>query len=373
MLRLGITFNVYGDGQRHRADHPLRYRAADTAVGRMGSSSNEGSSSGSPRSTCSSTTSITTRRSSSDGDRSRARHPDCLASFRRQCIGLNPPKGIWCHITGTDLVRDDDGRFYVLEDNLRCPSGVSYVLQNRQLMKQTLPGTSSSASACRPGRRLLQPAARRPAVPDGRQDSVAQRGPAHARVVQLGLLRAFVPGAADGHRPGRRPRPRRLRRLLTHADDARASSGSTSSTDVSTTTSSIPRRFVPTRCWALPGLMDAYRAGPRGPGQCAGNGRRRRQGRLRVRAADDQVLPRPGRDHSQRADLSSAGTTRSARTCSSQSRQARREAGQRIGRLRHAHRPAVQPRRAAKSSPAASRPSRGITSPSPRSASRGAR
>ncbi len=61
------------------------------------------------------------------------------ASFRRECVGLNPPKGIWCHITGTDLVRDRDGRFYVLEDNLRCPSGVSYVLQNRQLMKQTFP------------------------------------------------------------------------------------------------------------------------------------------------------------------------------------------------------------------------------------------
>jgi uncharacterized circularly permuted ATP-grasp superfamily protein len=61
------------------------------------------------------------------------------SSFRKQCIGLNPPKRIWCHITGTDLVRDRDGRFYVLEDNLRCPSGVSYVLQNRQLMKQTFP------------------------------------------------------------------------------------------------------------------------------------------------------------------------------------------------------------------------------------------
>ena len=61
------------------------------------------------------------------------------SSFRPQCVGLNPPKGIWCHITGTDLVRDGDGRMYVLEDNLRCPSGVSYVLQNRQLMKQTFP------------------------------------------------------------------------------------------------------------------------------------------------------------------------------------------------------------------------------------------
>jgi uncharacterized circularly permuted ATP-grasp superfamily protein len=60
-------------------------------------------------------------------------------SFRPQCVGLNPPAGIWCHITGTDLVRDGDGTVYVLEDNLRCPSGVSYVLQNRQLMKQTFP------------------------------------------------------------------------------------------------------------------------------------------------------------------------------------------------------------------------------------------
>jgi uncharacterized circularly permuted ATP-grasp superfamily protein len=59
--------------------------------------------------------------------------------FRKQCVGLNPPRGIWCHITGTDLVRDTDGQYYVLEDNLRCPSGVSYVLQNRQLMKQTFP------------------------------------------------------------------------------------------------------------------------------------------------------------------------------------------------------------------------------------------
>ncbi len=59
--------------------------------------------------------------------------------FRKQCIGLTPPRGIWCHITGTDLVRDAAGQYYVLEDNLRCPSGVSYVLQNRQLMKQTFP------------------------------------------------------------------------------------------------------------------------------------------------------------------------------------------------------------------------------------------
>ena len=60
-------------------------------------------------------------------------------SFRKECIGLKPPRGIWCHITGTDLVRDGDGTLYVLEDNLRCPSGVSYVLENRRILKQTFP------------------------------------------------------------------------------------------------------------------------------------------------------------------------------------------------------------------------------------------
>ena len=59
--------------------------------------------------------------------------------LRPQCIGINPPRGVWCHITGTDLVRHRDGQVYVLEDNLRCPSGVSYVLENRRLMKSLFP------------------------------------------------------------------------------------------------------------------------------------------------------------------------------------------------------------------------------------------
>ncbi|MBI1374753.1 MAG: circularly permuted type 2 ATP-grasp protein [Phycisphaera sp.] len=64
---------------------------------------------------------------------------ESATSFRKQCIGLDPPQGIWCHITGTDLVRGGDGTVYVLEDNLRCPSGVSYVLENRQVLKRTFP------------------------------------------------------------------------------------------------------------------------------------------------------------------------------------------------------------------------------------------
>lgn len=67
-------------------------------------------------------------------------------SYRPQCKGLAPPKGIWCHITGTDLIRDKDGTFYVLEDNLRCPSGVSYVLENRQILKRTFPRVFQSSN-----------------------------------------------------------------------------------------------------------------------------------------------------------------------------------------------------------------------------------
>lgn len=61
---------------------------------------------------------------------------DC---YLKPCEGLTPPKSIWTHIAGTDFVRDEGGDFFVLEDNLRCPSGISYVLENRAVLKRTLP------------------------------------------------------------------------------------------------------------------------------------------------------------------------------------------------------------------------------------------
>jgi uncharacterized circularly permuted ATP-grasp superfamily protein len=61
------------------------------------------------------------------------------SGFLKPCLGIKPPGKIWCHITGTDLVRDKDGKWYVLEDNLRSPSGISYVLENRRVMKSTFP------------------------------------------------------------------------------------------------------------------------------------------------------------------------------------------------------------------------------------------
>jgi uncharacterized circularly permuted ATP-grasp superfamily protein len=57
-------------------------------------------------------------------------------NFRPQCVGAKPAQGTWAHICGSDLVRDADGTMYVLEDNLRVPSGVSYMLENRQLTKR---------------------------------------------------------------------------------------------------------------------------------------------------------------------------------------------------------------------------------------------
>ena len=60
-------------------------------------------------------------------------------NFRQQCVGIHPPGGIWAHICGSDLVRDKDGTIYVLEDNLRIPSGVSYMLENRNVTKRVMP------------------------------------------------------------------------------------------------------------------------------------------------------------------------------------------------------------------------------------------
>ncbi|HUD18334.1 MAG TPA: circularly permuted type 2 ATP-grasp protein, partial [Acidimicrobiales bacterium] len=60
-------------------------------------------------------------------------------NFRRECVGVDPPGGIWAHICGSDLIRDVDGTVYVLEDNLRVPSGMSYLLENRMVAKHVFP------------------------------------------------------------------------------------------------------------------------------------------------------------------------------------------------------------------------------------------
>ena len=61
-------------------------------------------------------------------------------AFARAAHGIRPPGGVYCHVSGCDLVRDDDGAWKVLEDNVRTPCGISYVLENRRAMTRLLPG-----------------------------------------------------------------------------------------------------------------------------------------------------------------------------------------------------------------------------------------
>ena len=60
-------------------------------------------------------------------------------NFRKKCVGISPPYKVWANICGTDLIRNTDGEMLVLEDNLRVPSGVSYMLENRVVMKSVFP------------------------------------------------------------------------------------------------------------------------------------------------------------------------------------------------------------------------------------------
>ncbi|MEY2521401.1 MAG: hypothetical protein QOF24_3160 [Verrucomicrobiota bacterium] len=61
------------------------------------------------------------------------------AHFRPEFMHFDVPRNVYIHICGTDLIRDKEGAYLVLEDNARCPSGVSYVIENRQTMKRTFP------------------------------------------------------------------------------------------------------------------------------------------------------------------------------------------------------------------------------------------
>jgi len=72
-------------------------------------------------------------------------------NFRKECQGMKPAQGVWAHICGTDLVRGADGVMYVLEDNLRVPSGVSYMLENRRLTKLAFPELFENYSVRRLG------------------------------------------------------------------------------------------------------------------------------------------------------------------------------------------------------------------------------
>ena len=75
---------------------------------------------------------------------------DLIAScphYTREVFGIRVPHDLYVHISGIDLIRGQDGTFYILEDNLRTPSGVSYMLENREVTKRIFPGMLTSSKA----------------------------------------------------------------------------------------------------------------------------------------------------------------------------------------------------------------------------------
>jgi uncharacterized circularly permuted ATP-grasp superfamily protein len=91
--------------------------------------------------------------------------------FHREAAGIEPANGVRVHVSGVDLIRDEVGEFRVLEDNLRIPSGVSYVIENRRALSQTLPSLFAEARVHPVDdypARLLQ--ALRAAAPEGVSD-----------------------------------------------------------------------------------------------------------------------------------------------------------------------------------------------------------
>ncbi len=251
---------------------------------------------------------------------------------------MHVPGGTYAHVAGVDVVRAGAGEFYVLEDNLRVPSGVSYMLENRKMMMRLFP-EAVRAQRGRADRPLSRPAARHPPAGRAGRRVRPDRGAAHAGVVQLRLLRAHVPRPADGHRAGRGSGPGRARPDGVHAHHPR--------TEARRRHLPAHRRRLP-RSAGVPPRFAARRAGAvlRLPGGTRDarerdrHRRRRRQVDVPARAGDDRVLPRREADPQQRADLAAAqerGYALRPRAPAG----ARGQGGARLRRLRDARRPGV--------------------------------
>ncbi len=107
----------------------------------------------------------------------------CNAQYRPEMQGIDVPGNIYAHIAGIDIVRADDGQFFVLEDNLRVPSGVSYMLENRKMMMRLFPELFTAQN--------IEPVEHYPDVLLGNLTSVAPEGVSDPTVVLL------TPGAAN--------------------------------------------------------------------------------------------------------------------------------------------------------------------------------
>lgn len=196
-------------------------------------------------------------------------------AYLPECKGLKPPEGIWCHVTGTDIIRDKDGTFYILEDNLRCPSGVSYVLENRQVMKRTFPEVFATSNVIPvddyPSRLLdvLHHIAGRPepvcaVLTPGIYNSAYFEHSFLARQMGIELVEGRDLAVVDGYVQMRTTKGfRRVDVLYRRVDD----------------TFIDPKVFNPASMLGIPGIMDVYRKGKIALANAPGTG-----------VADDKVV-----------------------------------------------------------------------------------
>ena len=171
--------------------------------------------------------------------------------FARAVHGIRPPGGVYCHVAGCDLVRDADGTWKVLEDNVRTPSGISYVLENRVAMTRLCPSSSPATRSARSTttRSCCSPrCAPSPRAPTARRRSSS--GPRGRSTPPTSSMRS-----SRGRWASSSCRRATSSSATTSSTCARraASSACTRSTAASTTTSSTRSSSAPTRCSACPG------------------------------------------------------------------------------------------------------------------------
>ena len=263
------------------------------------------------------------------------------AHFHRQAAGFRPPNGVRVHVAGIDLVRDADGSYRVLEDNLRTPSGISYVVENRRIMTHVFPELFASHRVRPVGDyavHLLE-ALRASASTQSSDPTIVVLSPGlynaayfeHAFLarrmgVELVEGRDLVcrdgvvyVGTTDGESPRRCRVPPRRRRVPRPAV--------------------LPPRLAHRvsrhhLCGPTRKCRDRQRGRQR---------RRRRQGGVPVRPRLDRVLPRGEADPRERHDVP-ARRSRPARARALTARPAGRETGRRIRRVRHRDRPGSERR-----------------------------
>ena len=208
-------------GRRPGAADPVRRHPAHPVGARNGTRCAAGWSSASRRSTPISATSTAGAKSCKAGI-----VPEDLVFqnpvFRPEMNGQKVPHDIYVHIAGIDVVRVDADTFYVLEDNARTPSGVSYMLENREIMMRLFPELFSRHRVAPVENYPDELLATLEVARAGFRVRRSDRRAADPRRLQLGLLRAFVPGRQARHRAGRGPRSVRQGRHRLHAHDAGA-------------------------------------------------------------------------------------------------------------------------------------------------------